>query len=192
MTARRFALAAARLWMLALPLAGCGDASGTVSGGEPILLKPAAAMPEGGNGNPLPVECQPGGANAGNGWADLFHCYFGPTGMASCSGAVDGSSFCHGAPSQDGTFASGGFQCPADVNACYTSITTSMLNGGPIVPVGATDATTTTLYGVLRQANMMCPKATGSCMPYSPTSVVFQPSDLSRITDWIQKGAMNN
>jgi hypothetical protein len=49
----------------------------------------------------------------------------------------------------------------------------------------------TLLYMALRKASPLETPPYNN-MPLLPISVVFQPADLARITDWIKNGAQNN
>ncbi len=182
----RVGLGALASFALAVTAVGCSDASGQVVGGQPILLSsppPASTSDSGMQTSPLPVECQPGGANAGNTWTDLYTCYFGPTSLGNCAGSPGG---CHASLQDPGGLVSG-FQCPPDVASCYAGI----VGATSIVPMGgATDATTTTLYQALRMSDGTC--SAGACMPLSPLSVVFEASDFARISAWITGGAPQN
>jgi hypothetical protein len=89
--------------LLAGALAGAGagcDASGSVQGGQSLLPDPCAAT------------------DGGHTWSDLYICYFGPQGKASCT--AQGS--CHGNASQTGASTSG-FVCGASKEACWRGMT---------------------------------------------------------------------
>lgn len=133
-------------------LSGCGNASGTLQGGDPLMADP----------------CQPGGANGGNRWQDLYACYFGPTGVVSCEGMAD----CHGAADQTGSKASL-FVCNpgADPAPCWQSMTSALVMTKILLPV-------------------LC-KSGGGLMPKNCPHRL-EPGDLARITAWIQAGALNN
>jgi hypothetical protein len=129
---------------------GCGDATPNVQGGDPLFAD----------------SCSPGGAHSGNGWGDLYACYFGPTGKASCGGQTQ----CHSTDAGTGAGATY-FVCGPSQEACWQGM--SKVN--PVL-----------LHGALRHSD-----GTGGLMPkYS--SVGFTPADLARIEAWLQQGAPNN
>jgi hypothetical protein len=143
------------LALVSWAVVACSDASPTVTGGEPLVAD----------------TCRSGGPNGGHRWQDMYACYFGPSGTASC-GARSG---CHGSASELGTKLSG-FLCGTSADACWQGMMRSQ-----IVPSGGTpDATQVHLLKVtLRKSD-----GTGT-MPKS-SSFVFQPEDLARISAWIQ------
>jgi hypothetical protein len=151
------------LGLISMALFGCVSATETVTGETPLLVDP----------------CQGGGANAGNRWQDLYACYFGPSGQASC-GSRNG---CHGAPDQLGARASN-FVCGPTAEACWNGVTAAFIPKGGLTDAGIT-AKETVLYGTLRKSD-----GTG-LMPLNST-YVFQPADLVRIADWIEQGAQYN
>jgi hypothetical protein len=169
----------------ALSLAACSDATGSLVGGDVTL----ASSTTGGDGGSttgdggltyltsLSPACQPGAANGGNRWQDLFACYFGSTGVASCSL----TSACHGTSTNPGAMSSN-YVCATDSTACYTSMTSVAAN---LVTPG-TPAAQTTLYAVLRKTD-----GTGT-MPQAPITLVFQSGDMARIAAWITAGAKND
>jgi hypothetical protein len=167
----------------AVTLLGCSDATGTVHGGDALVVDPCtASLAENGGGHR---------------WQDLYTCYFGPTGKASCAA----QGICHGSASQLGAQFST-FVCGPSKDACWQGMTAP----GSIVPMGGTmDGTQTILYGSLRK-----PDNTG-LMPCSPVETplpdggtnttcgsaangnyTFTTDDLARITAWIQEGAQDN
>jgi hypothetical protein len=165
------------LAITALSLIGCGDATNTVQGGDPLFKAGGSAViPEGGS-SVTSADCQPGGTHGGDRWQDLYACFFGPSGGASCG--LQGAS-CHGTSTSTGVAASGGFVCGQTQDACWMGMTST------IVPAGSASAPKSTrLYGALRK-----PDGTG-LMPLN-SSFVFQANDLSRIASWIQAGAQND
>jgi hypothetical protein len=144
-------------------LAACGNASPDLNGGGALAPDPCAA----------------GGANGGSGWSDLYACYFGPTGKASC-----GSQFqCHSATdTQAGVY----FVCGPDQDACWMSMTQGMVK----LTVGT--PTETILYQSLRPAGgPLAGKPLQQNMPLN-SSFGFTPDDLARIATWLSQGAPNN
>jgi hypothetical protein len=144
------------LWLSALAAGGicaCSDATHVVSGGDPLVVD----------------GCQPGGTNGGHRWQDLYACYFGPSGQASCGSR----SGCHGAADQLGSKASS-YVCGPSADACWQGITKGQVPKG-----GAPDWTKVPLYNTLRK-----PDGSGT-MPRMST-FVFQQADLDRIGAWIQ------
>jgi hypothetical protein len=131
-------------------LVGCSDATGGLRGGQSLIGDPCAA-------------------GGGHGWHDLYSCYFGPEGKASC--AAQGT--CHGTSSSQGARLSGGFVCGPSKDSCWAGL--AVFN----------DPTLTQFYAALRKTD-----GTGT-MPKS-SSFTFQPDDLARIRAWIQQGAQND
>lgn len=122
--------------------------------------------------------CQADGGNGGHRWQDLYACYFGPVGVASCGSMAQ----CHGTPDDTGSLSSGGFVCsPTDQTGCWQSMTSVLVPAG-----SAASPTMTQLYFALRKTD-----GTGS-MPLIPLSLVFQTGDMARIEAWIEAGAPNN
>jgi hypothetical protein len=120
------------------------------------------------------VVAGPLSTNTGHTFTNLYDDYFGPPGKGSCSG--DGT--CHGGPDQTGAKASA-FFCP-DKATCFKTLT-----GDSGLVAAATEPTQTGLYTIIR-------KVDGGTMPKRPATIVFQASDLKRITDWIAAGAPND
>jgi hypothetical protein len=180
--------------MLAAPLAsaGCTNATGTIVGGEYLLPTSNSSTSDGGvveGGAPAPVpdlvlpdNCNDGGANAGSRWQDLYACYFGTSGVASCAGT---QGMCHGDSTGMGAQSSG-FVCPpGDSMACQMNMNSVLISGQP--------PKQTYLWGVLRQAVVpldLCDQ--GNCMPKVPSTIVFGPDDMARIAAWIDAGSPNN
>jgi hypothetical protein len=154
-------------------LAACTNATSTEEGGDPRYDAAPTPAPEGDGGNTT--------TDAGHAWSDLYRDYFGPTGAASCAGT---SGQCHGDTSSLGYQASD-YVCPGSASACYAGITSPQAG---LVPVNDTtgDPTLTSLYATLRK------EGGGGEMPKEPASFSFTPSDMKRITDWIQAGAPND
>jgi hypothetical protein len=156
----------------AVAVVGCGNATPTVQGGDPLRTVDP---------------CVPDGGNSGNRWQDLYACYFGPTGSASC-GSMDG---CHGARDQKGT-TSTGFLCAPTSNPtpCWRSLRlTSAAGQSPIFPDGG-DPKTSLFWLGLRKGGSDATKVFNN-MPLN-SSYVFQAEDLARINAWIQAGAPND
>jgi hypothetical protein len=166
--------------LASLALMACSDATGGVPGGEPLAVDPCAASLASGSGHR---------------WQDLYTCYFGPSGKASCAS----QGVCHGAPDQAGAQLSG-FVCGPSRDACWQGIT-------PIASLlpHSTDGTQTVLYGSLRKQDgtglMPCTPisrslpdggTTTTCGTSSAGNYVFTPDDLARIVAWIQEGAQDN
>jgi hypothetical protein len=145
---------------------GAGDGSTLVDSGE---------TPDAGSDNVLPAGCAPDGGHGGDRWQDLYHCYFGPTGVANCSL----NSTCHGT----GAGAAAIWTCGATSAQCYAGMVSGML----VPDGGAHDATMTLLYFSLRKAD-----GSGGSMPQIPEDVTFDTQDLARIDAWIMGGAPNN
>jgi hypothetical protein len=80
-------------------LLGC-DASGSVSGGELLIVDPCSSP------------------SLGHTWTDLYTCYFGPSGKASCTA----QGICHGAAGQTGALTSG-YICGTTKDSCWSGMT---------------------------------------------------------------------
>jgi hypothetical protein len=162
-------------------LVACGNAPDTVEGGEPLFAQQASTDNDGGlldASNP----CQPGGANAGHKWSDLYACYFGPTGVVSC----ESQTTCHGAMGELGAMSSM-YVCGPTQSNCYSG----MVAGGLITPGSTADPTGSLLYIVLCRVDsngMMAGLMPKNCPPAS----WLQPGDMARISAWIMEGAPND
>jgi len=154
----------------AMPFLGCSDAPQTVQGGEPLTVDP----------------CAPNGSHSGNRWQDLYACYFGPSGTASCGS--QGTS-CHATAKSLGAVIGLNlaykFVCGPTPGACWQGLIDSMA-----VPAGgAADPTSTVFYSALRK---------GPQGPNDPPQMplnspyTFSPAALAQISAWIQQGAKNN
>jgi hypothetical protein len=184
---RAVALASSAAALAALlASAGCTNATGNISGGDYILPTfdggVAEAAPVQVADLVLPDGCSDGGANAGARWQDLYACYFGTSGVASCAGSPGN---CHGAAGDPGAGFSN-FTCPpGDSMGCWMGMSTVLVSGQP--------ADTTILLGVLRQTVTTTDFCTqGACMPKTPQSIVFGPDDVARISSWVNAGATND
>jgi hypothetical protein len=147
---------------------GCDDASGQVIGGRSLF--DAGAAPTAASDAALPASCEPGGTNSGSGWGDLFACYFGPIGIATCINAA-----CHAENGAGSAF----WSCSGSTADCYQGIQT--------VIGGIKDPNSTVLYPQLRR-----PDGLGTMpLPISPatTFYTFTDADLTRIATWIRNGA---
>jgi hypothetical protein len=184
MAGRGFGLWAAFAFVFPL---GCAQASGDVSGGEPIYDSSVPTSPNGEDtgasstdtGSTGTSEGGPMEAAAPTTWTELYASYFGPSGVASCAG----NGTCHGDMSQLG-YMSSGFLCPNDQTQCYSGFVGP--SAGLLVPPGAFDGMY--IYKVLRKTvgtNL------GTPMPKSPP-YAFTPADLDKLQSWITAGAMNN
>ena len=176
----------ALLLAVATGLCACGDATGSLVGGDLARQygrrhdrcrrrrRRRGTLPA------FPARLQTCAPNPGHDdtWAYLYGCYFAPTGVASCTF----TGMCHGGPSELGTSISGGYMCAPDPTACWNSMTSSG------VVSAASDPTSTTLYTVLRTK----PTGEETLMPLAPTSVVFGSGDMARIAAWITAGATND
>jgi hypothetical protein len=158
--------------VLALSM-GCDGATGSVKGGEPVLCPPS---------------------NAGSTWTDLYADYFGPCGRAGCSG----QSECHLDASSAGVPLSG-FVCGATQQSCWEGVALGIPPdaGGVFPPI----VTGGELLSALHKSqptgqdldDMPCGEAaiSAACPPAS-SPYAFTPSDLARISSWIQQGAQDN
>jgi hypothetical protein len=117
--------------LAALALLGC-DATGGPQGGQPLLEDPCAAT------------------DGGHTWSDLYTCYFGPSGKASCSAL----SACHGNfPQGSGGTLNGavtsGYVCGSTKQECWYGMTHAYDageadDGGPDAVADAGDGATMT------------------------------------------------
>jgi hypothetical protein len=106
----------ALLALVAACACGC-DATGGEQGGQTLAPDPCASP------------------QLGHAWTDLYTCYFGPTGKASCSA----QSACHA--TQNGTGAiSSAFVCGADKHACWFNMTHKLYALQGVTPVTVCDA----------------------------------------------------
>jgi hypothetical protein len=159
-----------------LAAAACSDATGTLQGGQPLVANGE------GSGGTSSDPCSPTGTPT---WQDLYGCYFGPSGKASCGGAS-----CHATPTAAG-FSYSGFVCTATAQGCWQGLTQGADGKAPLVPSGgAQDATTTPLWAALQKSTSAGPGLANN-MPFGGT-YIFTQSDLDRIQAWIQGGAPNN
>jgi hypothetical protein len=171
---------------------GCNtDATGELNGGESLTA------------NPCPDD-------AGSSWTDLYGCYFGPGGLASCSGL----GYCHGTARDPG---GGGesFVCGLTKDGCWLGITNTFPtcgpDGGPFFASGAESAAWVVSW--LRQGPSAYPAGslntlmpcnvtistatpgavpTPECLPSTGREYTFTPDDMARINAWIDAGALNN
>jgi len=130
--------------------------------------------------------CSKGGTNSGSRWQDLYACYFGPSGQASCGSQ---GNACHGVADAGGaTFVLGHFFCGTTQESCWRGLISTM-----VVPDGgAADPTSTLLYGALRKQTPG-PADPPFAMPGPITSTyTFTPAALAQIGKWIEQGAQNN
>jgi hypothetical protein len=169
---------------------GC-DATGELKGGESLTADPCPH-------------------DAGSTWTDLYGCYFGPGGVASCSAL----GYCHGGARDPG---GGGesFVCGPTKDTCWQGITNTFqtcgFDGGPFWDSGAASAAWVVTW--LRQVpsayppgtlNLLMPcnatfptTAPGAvpapqCLPSAGREYTFTPADMARINAWIDAGALNN
>lgn len=111
----------------------------------------------------------------GSTFSDLYRDFFGPTGRASCGA----QSICH-VEGGTGAQTSGGYVCTPDQQACWSSMTKTIVPSG-----GTATPEQTTLYRALRKA----PPTPGSGPMPRSSPFAFCPDDLKRIADWISTGA---
>ncbi len=138
-----------------------GDAPATVSGGDSVLGDP----------------CSDGGVNSGSRWQDLYACYFGPSGQASCG--AQGSS-CHGSATAMGGI---NFVCGQTQESCWKGLIKAAVPDG-----GIADPTETLLYSAIRKQGI---SGGLSNMPLNST-YAFSPAAVAQISAWIEQGAQNN
>jgi hypothetical protein len=133
-------------------------------------------------GDPLiPDPCQEGGINSGSRWQDLYACYFGPSGVASCGSQ---GTACHGSADALGATTALHFLCGTTSYTCWQG----MIDAMAVPDGGSTQPTGTLLYSVLRKRsgnNIL------STMPLGST-YTFSPAAVAQITAWIEQGAQNN
>jgi hypothetical protein len=160
--------------VLAVFSASCGDASGSVTGGEPRF---DAALPV------APVVDSGVSENAQDiTWTGLYTDYFGARAPGpGCAGEV-GS--CHGAATDPGAQASG-FTCGASKDTCYAGLTSGQAN-----LIDAGNPGKGSIFQILRHRDNGGTQV-GS-MPKRPASYFFSPVGIKRIEDWIGAGAKND
>jgi hypothetical protein len=174
----------------AVALLGCGNASDTVEGGDPLLFVSAPPPLSDGGGSFLDAtsSCQPGGASGGHTFTDLYACYFGPSGVVSC----ESQTTCHGAAGELGVLGStvggAGYLCGPTQNDCYQG----MLAGQLVIPGSTADPTQSLLYIVLCKYDPATGMSTGLMPQGCPPGSALLPGDLARIAAWIKEGAPNN
>ncbi|MGP6156622.1 MAG: hypothetical protein ACLPYS_03695 [Vulcanimicrobiaceae bacterium] len=149
----------------AAALSGCSDAPHTVMGGDSLIPNP----------------CQQGGINSGNRWQDLYACYFGPSGVASCGSQ---GTACHGSADALGAETAPHFLCGTTSDTCWQG----MINAMAVPDGGSTQPTGTLLYSVLRKTSG---DSVLSTMPLGST-YAFPEAAVAQITAWIEQGAQNN
>jgi hypothetical protein len=166
-------------------LCGCGDATGSLVGGDSLTTGGTGATDSDGGGGgagsdggiqyfstTAPCAPSPGSDDT---WSYLYGCYFGPSGVASCTF----TSGCHGGgPNDTGTQISG-YTCGADKTACWTSMTSALI-------AGETNYASTVLGGALRTSPTM------GTMPLQPANVIFESGDIARLSAWVAAGAKND
>jgi len=123
-------------------------------------------------------------------WQYLYACYFGPTGVAGCSG----QSNCHGSATSLGA-ETGYWVCGATSDACWQGMTTGM-PGLPTLVRSGVAPTQTVLYSALHKSTGKVASAANN-MPLASIdtqlpSYTFTPSDLACIEGWIKAGAKND
>ncbi len=166
---------------------GCGDATTSVLGGQPLFAAPIDCTP-------VESECKT--------WAHMYGCYFGPT---AASGGCAGSNDCHGSPTGTGATMSG-FVCGSSTASCWTGMTTSD-NGVNLPNVDLTMVATSpvgawrTLKAALYKAGTKPPSTNGSDnMPltsFGGPPVMnanwsgFIDADIACVQDWVDAGAPN-
>ncbi len=157
----------------------CTAATGTVMGGQPLGEGDAAVADASAIASSNCV------FDAGTPrWQDLYACYFGPGGMASC-----GSPTCHSVATDPGAQASN-FVCGSTAASCFQGMTAPANGALAIVPAGgASSPSTTPLWSALHVSNPV--GIVGNNMPVAPP-YTFTPRDLANIGAWIQNGAPNN
>jgi hypothetical protein len=164
----------------ATALLGCGNAPDTVKGGDPLLGVAPLATDSGGLLDASSA-CQPGGSHGGHTWTDLYACYFGPSGVVSCSSQTT----CHGAANQQGGLASK-YVCGPMQSDCYQG----MLEGGLVTPGSTAAPEGSLLYIVLCKDDPSSPGGFTGIMPKNcPPGSRLQAGDLARIGAWVQEGA---
>jgi hypothetical protein len=162
-------------------LYSCSDATGTVLGGDPVggtaMPTATATSGEGGAGATLLTnpDCLPGGAHATSSWADLYQCYFGPSGTDSCAGSPGN---CHGDTGSAGGIV---WVCGSSAATCYAG----MMGTSFLSPQATKDLTMNGLYSVLCGS----PNGSGSMPLGCPPNQTLLSNDFTRLASWIATGA---
>jgi hypothetical protein len=175
-------------------LCACGDAAGSLEGGQALPLPTSSARGasfggsgadtgDSGSASSVVADAAPPAAT----WTTLYALYFGNPMTGGC-GAFPGS--CHQAAGDSGAKVppSSGFVCGATQDACYQG----MLNATP--PLISTtryvaDPTTAPLYQAVYQGGLF--GSASNNMPLT-ANFVFSPADMSLIATWMKDGAPNN
>jgi len=170
----------------AIPSDAAPDAGGDVAAAvcAPRAVDAGGAHDAGGGVDatvapPVPVFSLDAGAT----WSSLYRDYFGPAGVASCSG--DGG--CHASSSAVGAqFSRYHLTCPAgDASAaCYASFVSRGDGGANLIEPDASFASDPL-------SRLLCQPDGGGFMPLT-CSYYFTPVDLQRIGAWVSSGAKDN
>ncbi len=122
-------------------------------------------------------------------WTDLYRDYFGNNGAVHTAGCANGC-FCHG--STDGTgYSASGFLCPSgDKEGCYKSFVSQGPNGTDFVVPDAGFAADYIGSVLCLVTDAGQPTGAGT-MPFN-CAYNFTPTDVERITTWLQAGYPDN
>jgi hypothetical protein len=180
-------LALAPIALLAALATGCSEATGSLKGGELLVVDPESN-----------AACA---ADAGATWPNLYACYFGPNGQATCAG----QNACHG--SFDDPGGSLGFVCGDTPDSCYKGFTTypwrqRTNDAGDLVvvtgdagAVASAKAVELNLRGPGLAGQMPCDLTLAGGIPTCDTqgrAYGFSSADIARINAWIDAGAPPN
>jgi hypothetical protein len=175
-------------WFALIGVLACSDATGGVKGGDPV--GPIADA----------VICSAPDANCAT-WSYLYVCYFGPVGVAGCSGG----GLCHGNPGDTGAQQSG-FVCGSTKDECWQGMTHSTgINYATLVPKGFRGIDGTQLWNVLHKEgtstknNLLTDNMplSGIGSPSldvlnSPASYSFTEADKACLDGWVKAGAKDD
>ena len=162
--------------LFSLPLLGC-DANGEESGGEGVFDGAA----------PLSAPVEAAALGTGTKFTDLYTDFFGPGAQSKCAG----TGACHGAATQAGAQASGGYVCPDDATTkeqCrMTMIQFIIVDPTSRASTCGKPFSQSYMYSVLRKST---PSGENN-MPLSP-AFVFDDAALARIDTWVEAGCPDN
>jgi hypothetical protein len=157
-------------------LAGCSDATGELRGGQSLYVDPCPQ-------------------DAGHTWTDLYGCYFGPSGKASCSALSE----CHGSKSNMLGNGGGFIVLGHTKESAYEGFTRYAVppDAGPMPVQGATNVVMflRTSAGGFMPCNGSVIAGTFTCNIDSTipgNAYTFTPADMDRINTWINEGAQDN
>jgi hypothetical protein len=164
-------------------LAACGNAPGTVQGGEALF--------------PPPIDCTPSASLCGT-WTHMYGCYFGP--QAANGGCAGSSGECHATSAGTGAGKSG-FVCGATQASCWGGMTTSTSSTDAPLADPSMKSATPLILALYKKGTTPPATDTDDNMPTSSFGgppvmnanwAGFEPADVQCVEDWVAAGAPNN